>query len=113
MRQTSWSETRSAAARSRGTSRRRSSRATSGACCGRGGAYLLNVIDRGGLSLVRAEAATLLEVFANVMMVARDGPAPGNLVLFASDAPLPRFEPRDARLYDRAFVERFAAAPTP
>jgi spermidine synthase len=69
------------------------------------GVYLLNVIDRGDLSLARAEAATLLEVFANVTLVARDGPAPGNLVLLASDAPLPRFAPAEARLYD---AERFA-----
>jgi SAM-dependent methyltransferase len=54
-----------------------------------GGVYLLNVIDRGGLDLLRAEAATLLEAFADVRLVARPGPAGGNQILIASDRPLP------------------------
>ena len=39
-----------------------------------GGLYALNVIDNGDLRLMRAEAATLLEVFADVRLVARPGP---------------------------------------
>jgi hypothetical protein len=74
----------------------------------RDGAYVLNVIDHGDLALVRAEAATLLDAFAHVALVARDGPAPGNLVLLASDAPLPGVEPRGARLYGEATVARLA-----
>ena len=34
------------------------------------GVYLLNVIDYGELALLRAEAATLLEAFADVALVA-------------------------------------------
>ena len=55
------------------------------------GVYLLNVIDFGDLDLIRAEAATLLDVFADVRLVAAPeaGPAGGNLVLVASAATLP------------------------
>ena len=55
-----------------------------------GGLYALNVIDEGELRLVRAEAATLLEVFADVRLIALPGPAGGNLVLLASERRLPR-----------------------
>ncbi|MEZ0291929.1 MAG: fused MFS/spermidine synthase [Solirubrobacteraceae bacterium] len=75
------------------------------------GIYLLNVIDFGDLDLVRAEAATLLDVFADVRLVARPGPAGGNLVLIASARPLPAAvgsEARGARTLDRAAVRRFA-----
>ena len=73
------------------------------------GVYLLNVIDFGDLELVRAEAATLLDAFADVRLVAKPGPAGGNLVLIASEAPVavaPRS--RGARTLDRAAVARFA-----
>lgn len=57
-----------------------------------GGVYMINVIDRPPLDFVRAEAATLGEVFTHTAAVAppgnldrRDG---GNFVLVASDAPL-------------------------
>jgi spermidine synthase len=60
---------------------------------GPGGAYALNVIDAPPLGFARAETATLLESFRHVAVVA---PAPlvagrqgGNVVLLASDAPLP------------------------
>ena len=82
------------------------------------GLYLLNVIDRGDLALLRAEAATLLQQFADVALVAipdpddaRGGPDGGNLVLIASDRPLPpAVAPgsRGARTYDRAAVTALA-----
>ena len=79
-----------------------------------GGAYLLNVIDYGELALVRAEAATLLRAFADVALVAvpeRPGgpPSGGNLVLIASERPLPAAvapASRGARTYRRAELER-------
>jgi spermidine synthase len=53
------------------------------------GVYTLNVIDYPPLGLVRAEAATLLETFENVALVAHaEG---GNHVFVASDGTLPRF----------------------
>lgn len=84
------------------------------------GLYALNVIDYGPLDLLRAEAATLLEQFADVALVAvpdaTGSPAGGNLILLASDRPLPEsLNPpsRGARLYDRAAVERLAAGADP
>jgi SAM-dependent methyltransferase len=76
------------------------------------GVYLLNVIDRGGLDLLRAEAATLLDAFADVRLVARPGPAGGNLILIASERPLPAAvapASRGARTYRRPEVARLAA----
>ncbi len=59
-----------------------------------GGLYALNVIDYRPLGLLRAEAATLLDAFADVALVSLSGadgaPAGGNLILLASDARLPR-----------------------
>jgi spermidine synthase len=59
-----------------------------------GGVYVLNVIDQGPLRLARAEVATLLGEFAHVVVAARadEGGMPrgGNLVLLASERPLPR-----------------------
>jgi len=72
------------------------------------GIYMLNVIDYGELSLLRAEASTLLRAFADVALVAvpdGDRPDGGNLVLIASDRPLPDGvapASRGARTYDRA-----------
>ncbi|MDO9484772.1 MAG: fused MFS/spermidine synthase [Actinomycetota bacterium] len=58
-----------------------------------GGLYALNVIDFPPLELLRAEAATLLEVFDDVRLVTMpDGelnPAGGNGILLASDRALP------------------------
>ena len=80
-----------------------------------GGLYALNVIDQGDLELLRAEAATLLDVFADVRLVAHvdeDGaPQGGNFVLLASDralAPGVRTTSRGARTFDRAAVRRLA-----
>ncbi len=56
------------------------------------GVYLANVIDGGPDRLVRAETATLQEVFAHVAVVAppsSSGDAPANYVLVASQTPLP------------------------
>ena len=52
------------------------------------GLYLLNVIDYEPRNLVRAEEATLREVFENVALVGHADPG-GNHVFLASDAPLP------------------------
>jgi MFS family permease len=52
------------------------------------GLYLLNVIDYEPLNLVRAEDATLREVFEHVALVGHPAPG-GNHVFLASDAPLP------------------------
>jgi spermidine synthase len=57
------------------------------------GTYLLNVIDNPPLAFARAEAATLRAVFAHVAVYATPGALGGtdggNLVLVASDRPLP------------------------
>ena len=58
-----------------------------------GGVYLLNVIDFPPLDLARAETATLLAAFDDVALMALPevlaGEDGGNLVLVASDRPLP------------------------
>ncbi len=85
-----------------------------------GGVYVLNVIDLPPLAFARAEAATLLAAFDDVALLApadvADGDEGGNLVLVASDEPLPvaalgeragsGAEPAVA--VDRAAVEAFA-----
>ena len=57
------------------------------------GVYLLNVIDFPPLDFARAEAATLLAAFDHVALMAPPevlaGEEGGNLVLVASDAPIP------------------------
>ena len=78
-----------------------------------GGVYALNVIDRGGLALARAEAATLLDTFTDVRLLARADargePEAGNLVLLASDGGVPELRvPDDARVWRRDEVEAFA-----
>ena len=84
------------------------------------GLYALNVIDYERLDLLRSEAATLLAAFADVGLVAlptADGhPQGGNLVLLASDRPLPaalRRPRRGARFYDRAALERLVGDARP
>ena len=76
-----------------------------------GGLYALNVIDYRPLSLVRAEAATLLEAFGDVALVSHAQPG-GNFVFLASDGPLPA-GPDDARVLDRAEVVRLAGDTDP
>lgn len=56
------------------------------------GIYTMNVIDYGNLDFIRAESATLLEVFAHVALFAPPsyvaGQAGGNFVLVASQEPI-------------------------
>ena len=54
-----------------------------------GGLYVLNVIDAGPTRLVRAELATLMAAFRNVLLVAPAEGTAGNHVLVASDAAIP------------------------
>ena len=80
------------------------------------GLYALNVIDRGPLSLFRAEAATLLREFRDVRAVALPGPEGPNLILLASDRPLPGTvgsKARGARTFDRRAVRRLAGDAAP
>jgi hypothetical protein len=85
------------------------------------GLYLLNVIDYEDLDLLRAEARTLLDTFADVALVAvpdpaTGGPDGGNLVLVASERPLPPgagSTSRGARTYDRAQLEAIAGDAEP
>ena len=77
-----------------------------------GGVYALNVIDQGGLRLMRAEAATLLDVFADVRLIARPGlarrePGPGGLGRRMPASVGSRS--RGARTHGRAVVARLAA----
>jgi MFS family permease len=59
------------------------------------GLYVLNVIDGGERRLVRAETATLLQVFEEVAVITPPGGPDGNYVVIASDSPiaLPEFAP--------------------
>jgi spermidine synthase len=74
------------------------------------GMYALNVIDRPGRRFVRAEAATVAEVFRNVLVVspadALAGARSANFVILASDAPLDEAAIADAvaRVPDPAAV---------
>jgi len=61
-----------------------------------GGVYAMNVVDHGPRRFLRAEAATLAEVFDHVAVIGREGSfgpsrpdVGGNFVLVASDQPLP------------------------
>jgi MFS family permease len=80
------------------------------------GVYLLNMIDYPPLSLLRAEAATLLGSFRNARMITVAGadgkPVGGNIVLLASDGqlPSPRGAPTEhASVFGRAAVVRLLA----
>ena len=53
------------------------------------GVYVLNLIDHGSRDLLRAEVATLADVFAHVAVLARGDGLGGNHVVIASPAPLP------------------------
>jgi len=53
------------------------------------GLYLLNVIDHGTRDFLRAEVATIADVFAHVAVLERGDGRGGNHVVIASDAPLP------------------------
>ena len=79
------------------------------------GVYAVNVADTGVLPFARSQAATLLEVFAHVAVLADPGVLRGrrfgNVVLAASDLPLDLDELRrvTARTVGRARVEDGAA----
>jgi spermidine synthase len=85
-----------------------------------GGAYALNLIDAPPLSLARAETATLLAVFDDVVVLAPPpllaGEDSGNLVLVASDDPVDRaalgqraaVRGEPGSVADRRRVQRFA-----
>jgi spermidine synthase len=84
------------------------------------GLYALNMIDFPPLSLLRAEAATLLDAFTNVRMITpaeADGrPAGGNVVLLASNGPLPpqhRPPAENASVYEHAAVVKLVAGAKP
>jgi MFS family permease len=84
------------------------------------GLYALNIIDARPLSLLRAEAATLLSTFANVRLVAPAGPdglpAGGNAVLFASNGPLPAHHgpaAEGASIFEQAAVVRLVGGAKP
>jgi hypothetical protein len=76
-----------------------------------GGVYVVNVADTGTLPFARGQAATLLQAFAHVVVLADPGVLRGrrfgNLVLAASDAPFALDELRrvTARAIGRARVE--------
>jgi spermidine synthase len=53
------------------------------------GLYLLNVIDHGPRSFLRAEVATIRDVFAHVAVIERADGRGGNHVVIASDRPIP------------------------
>jgi len=53
------------------------------------GLYLLNVIDHGPRDFLRAEVATIRDVFAHVAVLERADGRGGNHVVIASDRPLP------------------------
>jgi len=53
------------------------------------GVYLLNVIDHDARAFLRAELATIRDVFAHVALIERSGGRGGNHVVVASDRPLP------------------------
>ncbi|KWR71125.1 spermidine synthase [Arthrobacter sp. W1] len=91
-----------------------------------GGVYIMNCGDTADLAGAKAEAATLLEVFEHVAMVADPpmlkGRRYGNIVFLASDEPLklgPAFErslrtaPLPAQLVAGESVRRFATGAAP
>jgi len=85
------------------------------------GLYLLNLLDRPPLALVRAEAATLRAAFADVGVVAQPrfpggGPGGGNLVLIAGERPLPpavRPESVGGRFYPATQLARLVGDAAP
>jgi spermidine synthase len=84
------------------------------------GLYALNLIDLRPLSLLRAEGATLLRVFKHVRLVTPAGsdgrPAGDNMVLLASNGPLPPAPAKPAAgasVYEQAAVEELIAGAKP
>jgi spermidine synthase len=83
------------------------------------GMYALNMIDLPPLRLLRAEAATVLASFTNVVMIAEPSPrgahiAGGNEVILASDGPLPKLSPpSETKIYGRATLTKLVAGAEP
>jgi spermidine synthase len=84
------------------------------------GIYTLNMIDEGPLDLIEAEAATLLEAFPYVRMVARPGedgsPFGGNFVFIASERRLGDSVGSGAQgavTYDQSAVDELAEGADP
>ena len=78
------------------------------------GVYVMNVIDAGARRLVRAEVATLQEVFEHVALVVPPDAARGNHVLVGSDRPLePEVAAVDGRVMGDEELRRFVAAAEP
>ena len=85
-----------------------------------GGLYTLNMIDYKPQNLIKAESATLLDSFAEVRFIGYPGadgdPIGGNVVLLASDGPLPAkagSRRKGALTYGRVAVEAFAGGAQP
>jgi MFS family permease len=85
-----------------------------------GGLYTLNMIDYPPQNLIKAEAATLLDSFPYVRFIGFPGedgdPIGGNVVMLASDQPLPAdagSSRRGTLTYEQAAVEAFAAGSEP
>jgi spermidine synthase len=90
-----------------------------------GGLYLVNVADGPPLAHARSQVATLASVFAQVVLIAEPGVLrgrrTGNLVLVASDGPLPveglirrvAADPFPARVVAAADLARFASGALP
>jgi hypothetical protein len=80
----------------------------------RGGAYIMNLIDYPPLRFARAEAATLLEAFNHVAVIAPSGlidnEEGGNVVVVASDRPLDA-EAVQARIAARGGAEVVLSGP--
>jgi MFS family permease len=74
------------------------------------GIYIVDVVDSGSLSFVRAEAATLRRTFAHVIAVrAPVGESPANTVLIAADKPLSlSLSAEDGRVLSEEETARFA-----
>ncbi len=72
------------------------------------GIYAINLIDLEPLDFVKAEIATLLDVFDQIQLagfIYEGGePAGGNIVLFASDRPMPRLVVSKARQREGVFT---------
>jgi MFS family permease len=85
-----------------------------------GGIYTLNMIDLPPLDLVKAEAATLLDAFADVRFVTyadeNGAAAGGNIVLLASDRRLPKAvvsKVKGSVTYTQEAMEKFVGGAEP
>jgi spermidine synthase len=84
------------------------------------GIYAVNLIDEGPVDFIKAEAATILEAFRHIGMVTfsdrANRPTWGNVVLVASDRPLPKSwgpKGKGAYTYGQPMVEQLASEGDP